>query len=192
MNENNRDPMPRKPWLRQNSWRWVTLLVCMAATHFVVGQIPPSPEPFEVRPGIFVLQGVPDAATIGSLKALGITHILNLRKPPEGDSKNEMDAVQAMGAAYLSCPSHREPTDAEINTLRSHLKGLPKGAKAFVHCASGNRAGGMLFAYWVLDCQVPEREAFVLAHKAGLNNPATEAAVMSYLKAHQATLMPTM
>ena len=175
--------------MRQNPWRWFTLLVFLAASCIVVGQSP-SLEPVEIRPGLFVLQGIPDPATIGSLKAMGITHVLNLRKPLEEDPKNEIDAVQAMGMAYLSCPIGREPTEAEIDAFRSHLKGLPKGAKAFVHCASGNRAGGLLFTHWVLDRQVPEREALLLAHKAGLNNPATEAAVMSYLKAHQATSLP--
>ena len=57
----------------------------------------------------------------------------------------------------------------------------PKGARLLLHCASGNRVAGALFAYWVLNEAMEPGKALELAKKAGLSNPATEAAVKAYV-----------
>lgn len=151
----------------------------------VMFQTAPSLNPVEIRSGLFVLPGSPDASTLASLKSLGITHVINLRHPAEGDFSMEVSSVRTSGGAYLSCPMDREPTFRELDSFRAQMSALPPAAKALVHCATGNRAGGALFAYWALDLGLPEGEALALARKAGLRNSATEAAVRAYLTARQ-------
>ncbi len=57
--------------------------------------------------------------------------------------------------------------------------------RALFHCASGNRMGGALYAYWMPDEHRAPEEALALARKVGLRNPATEAAVKAYVERHR-------
>jgi len=151
----------------------------------LMSQTAPSPNPVEIRPGLFVLPGNPDAATLAQLNPLGITHVINLRHPAEGDFSLEVTLVRGSGGAYLSCPMDREPAFKELDAFRAQMSALASTAKVLVHCASGNRAAGALFAYWALDRGMPDGEALTLARKAGLRNPATETAVRAYISARQ-------
>lgn len=148
----------------------------------LMAQTAPSPNPVEIRPGLFVLPGSPGAATLALLKPLGITHVINLRHPTEGDFSLEVTFVRGSGGAYLSCPMDREPTFKELDAFRAQMSVLAPTAKALVHCATGNRAAGALFAYWALDGGMPESEALVFARQAGLRSSATETAVKAYIE----------
>ncbi len=156
----------------------------------MVAQPAPSLNPVEIQPGLFVLSGSPDAATLAQLKALGIPHVINLRHPSEGNFRSDVDAVRSSGAAYLSCPLDREPTSMELDSFRAQMSALAPTAKVLVHCATGNRAAGALFAYWALNKGLPEEEALALARKAGLRNSATEAAVKAYVAARRSPARP--
>lgn len=142
------------------------------------------PAPVEIYPGVFVLAGSLEPPTLASLRTSGITHVINLRKPTEGDFKGEADGLRVIGVEYASCPTDREPSATEIDAFRARMKALPPQARVLVHCATGNRAAGLLMAFWSLDKGLPKVEALALAHKAGLKNPATESAVVAYLAAH--------
>lgn len=141
----------------------------------------PLPGALEIRPGLFVVRGTPGPETFAGLKAAGITHVLSLRNAAEGDFTKDAAATAAAGADYGRCPVDREPTDAALDAFRARLKALPKGARALVHCASGNRVGGALFTHWVLDEGMDEAKALELAHAAGLHSPITEAAAKAYV-----------
>lgn len=156
-----------------------------ALSILLMAQTAPSLNPVEIQPGLFVLPGSPDASTLASLKSLGITHVINLRHPAEGDFSLEASSIRNSGGAYLSCPMDREPTFPELDSFRAQMTALPPAAKALVHCSTGNRAAGALFAYWALDRGMSEGAALALARKAGLRNPATEAAVRAYVAARQ-------
>lgn len=147
----------------------------------------PSPLPgaLEIRPGLFVVRGTPGPETFAGLQAAGITHVLSLRNASEGDFTKDMAATAAAGADYGRCPVDREPTDAALDAFRARLKALPTGARALVHCASGNRVGGALFTHWVLDLGMEEAKALELAHQAGLHSPVTEAAAQAYIARHR-------
>jgi len=150
----------------------------------LMAQTPALPAPVEIYPGVFVLAGTLEPSTLAFLRTSGITHVINLRKPIEGDFKGEADGLRVIGVEYSSCPTDREPTTPEIDAFRMRMKALPARAKVLVHCATGNRAAGLLMAFWILDKGLPKTEALVLAHKAGLKNPTTETAVLAYLAAH--------
>lgn len=149
------------------------LLLCL--------QAPALPGAVEIRPGLFIVKGEPTSETFAALKAAGITHLINLRLDAEGDFTKEAQAAKLAGAEYGRCPVDREPTDAALDAFRAKLRALPLGAKALVHCASGNRAAGALFAYWVLDEGMDEAQALALAHQAGLHAEVTEKAVKAYV-----------
>jgi protein tyrosine phosphatase (PTP) superfamily phosphohydrolase (DUF442 family) len=138
----------------------------------------------EIQPGLFVLPGNPGDTTLGVLRALGITHVINLRHPSEGDFSREISRVSHSGAAYFNLPFDRRPSLIQLDSFRAQMSSLPPEAKVLVHCASGNRAGAALLAYWILDKAVPEEDAFRLARQAGLSHPETEAAVKVYLDGH--------
>ena len=157
----------------------------LALPLFVMVQTTAPLKPVEIRPGQLVLAGSPDAATLASLKTLGITHVINLRHPAEGNFSSDVDSVRSSGAAYFSCPLDREPSFNGLDSFRVQMSALPPGSKVLVHCATGNRAAGALFAYWALDQGMAEGEALALARKAGLRNPATEAAVQAYVTARR-------
>lgn len=147
------------------------------------GQAPTLPAPVEIYSGVFVLAGTLESSKVAFLRTSGITHVISLRKPTEGDFAGEADGLHVIGVEYASCPTDREPTLAEIDAFRVRMKALPPRAKVLVHCATGNRAAGLLMAFWVLDKSMPKDEALALAHKAGLKNPATETAVLAHLTA---------
>jgi len=145
-------------------------------------QEPLAARPFEIQAGLFVLNGNFDSASLVSIETMGITHVIDLRKPIETDLTKEPDRMRLLHGAYWNCPTDREPSVLELDAFRSRFKSLPPGAKVLVHCASGNRAAGALLAYWVLDGRRSIEESLALAHRAGLHNPATEAAVLAYVK----------
>lgn len=141
----------------------------------------PSPTPMEIQPGLFVLPGSPDRHTFAMAKALGITHVINLRTAEEGNFGWEATAVQDLGGTYLSCPLNSNAISEGLDRFRTLMSSLPSTAKVLVHCASGNRAGGALFAFWTLNKVLPVEEALVLAKRAGLRTPSTESAVKTYV-----------
>ncbi len=156
-----------------------TLLLTLPA---LVSQQPaPLPGAVEIQPGRFVVLGTPGPETFAGLKAAGITHVLNLRTEGEADVTADTATTKAAGAVYDRCPLDREPSPAALDAFRARVKALPKGARALIHCASGNRVAGALFTFWVLDEGMSEGDALALARKAGLKNPVTEQAAKAYV-----------
>ena len=149
----------------------------------VAPQTAPLPGAVEARPGLFIVLGSPTAETFAGLKTAGITHVINLRHEGEADATADIASTKAAGAAYDRCPMDREPSVAALDAFRARVRALPKGARVLIHCASGNRVAGALFTFWVLDEGQPEEAALVLARKAGLKSPVTEAAAKAYIAA---------
>ncbi len=161
-----------------------TLLLTLPA---LLAQAPTGlPGAVEIQPGRFVVLGTPGTETFAALKAAGITHVLNLRREGEADTTADAASTKVAGAAYERCPLDREPDPQALDAFRARVKALPKGARVLIHCASGNRVAGALFTFWVLDEGQSEEAALALARKAGLKNPATEAAARAYVAARRA------
>lgn len=142
-----------------------------------------SPHPEEIQPGLFVIRGIPEEEVIHSLGLVSFIHVIDLRRPSEGDLTLESEAIGNSWGGYFNLPMDRNPTPAQLDSFRARLSSLSPGAKVLVHCASGSRAGGALFAYWVLDGGLSVEDALRLARKAGLSHPETEAAVKAYISA---------
>jgi len=143
----------------------------------------PLPETVEawVIPNYHLLR--PDVASGGQptesglvwLDALGFRTIIDLRAPAEGNAEEET-AVRRAGLRYVSVPITPESfRRADVEAIASILGETERGP-VLLHCASGNRAGGVWTALRVMEGR-PYDEAEAEGRKIGLQSPAMIAAV---------------
>jgi protein tyrosine phosphatase (PTP) superfamily phosphohydrolase (DUF442 family) len=159
------------------------LLLSLPLTAFVQTPAPPIPGAVEVRPGLFVA-GATTPEMLAALKARGVAVVLNLRLDGEADFAADQKKVEGDGLRYARCPVGREPDAQALDAFRAAFRALQKDKGAIlVHCLSGNRVAGALYAAWVLDEGMAPPAALALAKRGGLRNPATEAAVTAYVAA---------
>jgi protein tyrosine phosphatase (PTP) superfamily phosphohydrolase (DUF442 family) len=141
------------------------------------------PRAVEVRPGVFVLKGLPNEETCVALKKNRFTHVVDLRRDGEPSLNCEAEASRMMdlGIQYLRYAINTAPPAADFDFLRSFLKDLPKGSRVLFHCGDGNRAAAAVCPWMVLDKGVPLEEAIRVAKRAGLQRTDTEEALRRYL-----------
>ncbi len=141
------------------------------------------PEAIQVHPRIWVLRGAPGPATYASLKAAGITHVVNLRRDgePGFDPEEENSRLSNLEVAYVRLAMGRAPSASDLDLFRTVLSGLPSSARILVHCGNGNRAAAAVCGFLVLDQRMEEGKALALAREAGLSAPETEKALQAYL-----------
>jgi protein tyrosine phosphatase (PTP) superfamily phosphohydrolase (DUF442 family) len=146
-------------------------------------QNPAVPGATEVRPGVFVLRGVPNDATYFAIKVQRITHVVDLRRDGEPNLNCEAESMrmQELGAQYMRYAVGKVPPAADLDFLRAFIKDLPKGSKVLVHCGDGNRAAAVVCPWLVLDKGMHLEEALRVSREAGLQLPETEEAVRRYL-----------
>ena len=141
------------------------------------------PGAVEVRPGVFVLKGLPNESTCAAIKKQHITHVIDLRRDtePNLDCESEASKMQDLGVAYLRYAISTAPPAGDFEFLRAILRDLPRGSKVLVHCNNGNRAAAAVLPWLVLDKGMSVGDAMALSKQAGLKLPETEAAVRKYL-----------
>lgn len=88
--------------------------------------------------------GQPNEAQLRVMSRAGVQHVINLRTPQEEIDFEEQATVEALGMEYYSIPvagaGGINSTNAQ--SLLGILEGL-NGEPAVVHCATGNRVGGL-------------------------------------------------
>lgn len=141
------------------------------------------PGAVEVRPGIFVLRGVPNEATCAAIKKQHVTHVIDLRRDGEPSLNCESESVrlQELGVQYMRYAIAKAPPPGDFDFLRAFLQDLPKGAKVLLHCSDGNRAAAAVCPWLVLDRGMPLEEALRITKAAGLKYPETEDSVRRYI-----------
>ena len=146
-------------------------------------QNPAVPGAVEVRPGVFVLRGVPNDATYFAIKVQRITHVVDLRRDGEPNLNCEAESIhmQELGVQYMRYAVGKVPPAADLDFLRAYIKDLPRGSKVLVHCGDGNRAAAVVCPWLVLDKGMALEEAMRISKAAGLQLPETEEAVRRYL-----------
>ncbi len=146
-------------------------------------QNPAVPGAAEVRPGVFVLRGVPIESTYFAIKIQRITHVVDLRRDgePNLDCQAESIKMQELGVQYMRYAVGKVPPAGDLDFLRAFIKDLPRGSKVLVHCGDGNRAAAVICPWLVLDKGMPLEEALRISKAAGLQLPETEEAVRRYL-----------
>jgi uncharacterized protein (TIGR01244 family) len=144
------------------------------------GPLPESVEAW-VIPNYHLLR--PDVASGGQptenglvwLEALGFRTIIDLRAPAEGTAAEEK-AVRSAGLRYVSVPITPETFRREDVEAIARVLGETERGPVLLHCASGNRAGGVWTVLRVMEGR-PYDEAEAEGRTLGLQSPAMVAAV---------------
>lgn len=141
------------------------------------------PGAVEVRPGLFVLRGVPGEATCLAIRKQHVTHVIDLRQDGEPNLNTQWEShrMQELSVQYLRYAIGVKPPATDFDFLRAFIRDLPRGAKVLVHCGDGNRASAVACSWLVMDKGMPLEEALRLTKAAGLQMPETEEAVRQYV-----------
>jgi uncharacterized protein (TIGR01244 family) len=119
-------------------------------------------------PGI-VGGGQPTPGHLAALAAAGFRTVLDLRAPQEQRGYDQPAQARAAGIEYVNLPVVGAPTDDTYERVRALLAD-PGRRPILVHCGSGNRVGGVLLPYLVLDEGKDPEEALRLAVEMGLRS----------------------
>jgi len=146
----------------------------------------PIPGAMEVRPGVWVLRGVPSEEALTAMKRQRITHVVDLRRDGEGNLNCEAEASRlgALEIQYIRFAISPTPQNGDFDFLCSFVKDLPPRSRVLFHCGDGNRAAAAVCPWLVLAKGLPMEEAIQIAKTAGLQLPATEQALRRYFSAH--------
>lgn len=135
--------------------------------------------PFEALSGIanacqvtpnLIGGGQPTAEQLAAFKAAGGAVVLDIRDPMEPRPMDEPTAAKGSGLEYINIPVVTgTQDDALMDRLLEALR-ASQGKQILLHCNSGNRVGGALIAYLMLDLGMDEDAATELAMKSGLRS----------------------
>jgi protein tyrosine phosphatase (PTP) superfamily phosphohydrolase (DUF442 family) len=114
--------------------------------------------------------GQPSAAQLRALKEAGGGIVLDVRDPMEPRLVDEPALVRELGMEYVNVPVRAGSLDDA--TLERILSVLRKAGDrtVFFHCGSGNRVGGALIPYFILDQNMEEQDAVDQAMRVGLRS----------------------
>jgi len=126
----------------------------------------------EPRPGLYTA-GQPAAGDWRGIAARGVTTVVNLRTASEMHGRDEAAEVRAAGMQYIEIPVAGADgiNDANARLLRDALS-ASKGP-VLVHCASANRAGGLLALSEARYGGASPEQAIALGRKAGMASTET-------------------
>jgi len=95
----------------------------------------------------------PSATGLQTLKALGVTTVIDLTMPDQTGEAERAEA-ERNGLVYLNLPmeSLARPTPAQVTVILSAIRDLP--GPIFVHCQAGkDRTGTIVACYRMTECQ---------------------------------------
>lgn len=132
------------------------------------------------RPGLYTA-GQPTAEDWAAIAARGVGTVIDLRAPGELKDRDEATEVRAAGLRYVSIPVAGPGgiDDANAKALRAALD--EADGPVLVHCASGNRAGGLLALMQARSGEMTPEQALEFGRSAGM--ASTEARVRELLDA---------
>ena len=146
------------------------------------------PNAFEPFPG-FVTGGQPQEAHLAALKRAGCQVVLDFRDPMEPRPFRTPDAVTAAGLEYRNLPvGHGALPDEVFSGVRQAVTELVGKRPALCSCNSGNRVGGALLPYLILDRGMSEEDAVTLAMRMGLRNAEAMESALAYVRKQQGTV----
>ena len=131
------------------------------------------------RPGLYTA-GQPAESDWRAIAARGVTAVINLRPDAEMQGRDEAAEVRAAGMAYIRIPV-ANGADLTLDNARK-LHGAiasTNGAPVLVHCASANRAGGLLALMAASEEGMVHDAALEFGREAGMKS--TEARVREVL-----------
>jgi protein tyrosine phosphatase (PTP) superfamily phosphohydrolase (DUF442 family) len=117
-----------------------------------------------------VTGGQPSAAHLAAFKAAGGAVVLDLRDPMERRPLDEPATSATLGLEYVNVPVGAGTlSDATLDRVLAVLRQAGDHL-VLVHCASGNRVGGALIPFLMLDQGLEEEDAVGQAMRAGLRS----------------------
>ncbi|MBS0199963.1 MAG: tyrosine-protein phosphatase [Proteobacteria bacterium] len=131
-----------------------------------------------VRDGLYA-SGQPSSADWSAISARGVRTVINLRPVDEMAGRDEAAEVAAAGMRYVTIPVAN--AKAITPDAARQLEGALRDAQGpvLLHCASGNRAGGLLAVAAAQQEGMPSDQAIELGRRAGMKS--TEAHVRQVL-----------
>jgi uncharacterized protein (TIGR01244 family) len=120
----------------------------------------------------------------------GYKSVLNLRSPDEqGFISNEQQQAQALGLHYINIPVKPNEINDELTTeVLKQIDQLPK--PALIHCASGMRAGALVFMNVATRQGLTAQQAFEKAEAVGFDcsaHPQMKQFFEDYVSKHSKT-----
>ena len=117
-----------------------------------------------------VTGGQPSAADLERFRAAGGGIVLDLRDPMEPRPYDEPAAAALLGLEYVNVSVHAGTmNDATMDRILDVLRNAGDRT-VFMHCGSGNRVGGALIPYLMLDQKLEEDDAVGQAMQVGLRS----------------------
>ncbi len=118
-----------------------------------------------------VTGGQPSAEQLQAFKAAGGAVVLDIRDPMEPRPFNEAAKMKELGLEYVVVPVVAGQTDDSVLERILAIVRKHKDRPMLFHCGSGNRVGGALIPYFMLDLGMEEDDAIAQAMRIGLRSP---------------------
>jgi protein tyrosine phosphatase (PTP) superfamily phosphohydrolase (DUF442 family) len=123
----------------------------------------------QILPNV-ITGGQPNAAQLRAFKDAGGGIVLDLRDPMEPRPVEESAMVRELGMQYVNVPVRAGSLDdATLERILDVLR-TAGDRTVFFHCGSGNRVGGALIPYFILDQEMDEQDAIDQAMRVGLRS----------------------
>jgi protein tyrosine phosphatase (PTP) superfamily phosphohydrolase (DUF442 family) len=132
-----------------------------------------------------VTGGQPGAQHLEAFAGAGGGIVLDLRNPMEPRPIDEAPLARHLGLDYRNVPVG--PGSIDDTTLERILTVLREAGErtVFVHCGSGNRVGGALIPFLMLDHGFEEEDAIAQAMRVGLRSAELLEWGLDYTRRHQ-------
>lgn len=143
----------------------------------------------QILPNV-ITGGQPNAAQLRALKDAGGKIVLDIRDPMEPRLVDEPVLVRDLGMEYVNIPVRAGSLDdATLERILAVLRGAGERT-VFFHCGSGNRVGGALIPYLILDQAMEEEDAVEQAMRVGLRSAEMMEWGLDYARRNQAPREP--
>ena len=132
-----------------------------------------------------VTGGQPSAAHFRALKDAGVEVVLDIRDPMEPRGFDEPALMDELGFEYkVITVSDAHLTDETLASITDVMR-QGEGRPTLVHCASGNRVGGALIPWLILNQGMTEDEATMAAMRMGLRGAHLLEWGLEYARRHR-------
>jgi protein tyrosine phosphatase (PTP) superfamily phosphohydrolase (DUF442 family) len=134
--------------------------------------------------------GQPNGQQLRALKDAGVGIVLDVRDPMEPRPVDEAALVHQLGMEYVNIPVRSGLLDdPTLDRILAVLRGAG-GRTIFFHCGSGNRVGGALIPYFMLDQNMEEEDAIDQAMRVGLRSAELMEWGLEYARRNQRAVEP--
>jgi protein tyrosine phosphatase (PTP) superfamily phosphohydrolase (DUF442 family) len=132
-----------------------------------------------------VTGGQPTQPQLAAFKAAGGRQVLDLRDPMEPRGFDERAAAEGLGLDYTNISiGAGSLTDDTLDRVLDVLR-RAGDHQVLVHCASGNRVGGALLPFLMIDHGLEEEDAVGQAMRVGLRSAELMEWGLDYTRRHR-------